>query len=312
MKGDSAFNNIFNDDCCNVMEKLNDNSIDMAIVDPPYFRILKEDWDKFRNKDEYLSWSEKYLKLCVSKLRLSGTIAMYGCSRNFSTLCSLSRILEENGMYFVEEIVLDKGIKSVAGRISSKIKMLPPVSENILIFRKDAKPFVKELLIRKQKEFGITTRQIKLQLGIPLNGGANWTKYCGDTEFPLLPTKEHWNELSALFKIDIPYSDISETYNGVFGLTNVWNDIDFYIKNRQHPSEKPVALEERVIRIFTNSGNSVLIPFLGSGNAVIACINTNRKFIGCDTNEMYYNLAKSRINQHIIDSNMQDTYTLIA
>lgn len=205
-------------------------------------------------------------------------------------MCSLNEILLNNGMYFVQEIIIDKGIKSVAGRISNKIKMMPPVSENIFVYRKDAKPFVKDLLLKKQKEFGLSSKHIKEKLGMPLNGGGNWTKYCGNTEFPLLPTREHWNRICELFQINIPYSDIEETYNGIFGLTNVWNDIDFYIKDRKHPSEKPIQLANRCVKVFSRENDLVYIPFAGSGNDIVACINNNRRWIATEINAKYINI----------------------
>lgn len=272
------------------MKSISENIVDLIIVDPPYFRVLKqENWDKFKNFEDYISWSEEYLKECVKKLRLSGTLLLYGCSVNLSTMCALNKILLDNGIYFVQEIILDKGIKSVAGRISNKIKMMPPVSENIFVYRKDAKPFVKSLLIQKQKESGLTSKQIKKKLGMPLNGGGNWTKYCGNTEFPLLPTKEHWDKICELFQIDIPYSNIEETYNGIFGLTNVWSDIEFYIKDRKHPSEKPVQLADRCVKVFSRENDLVYIPFAGSGNDIIACINNNRKWIATEIECEYVN-----------------------
>lgn len=272
------------------MKTIPNECIDLIIVDPPYFRILKqEDWDKFKSFKEYILWSEKYLEQCVKKLRLSGTLLLYGCSVSLSSMCELNKILLDNGMYFVQEIILDKGIKSVAGRISNKIKMMPPVSENIFVYRKDAKPFVKSLLLQKQKEFGLTSKQIKEKLGMPLNGGGNWTKYCGDTEFPLLPTNEHWNKICELFQIEIPYSNIEETYNGIFGLTNVWSDIDFYIKDRKHPSEKPVQLADRCVKVFSRENDLVYIPFAGSGNDIVACINNNRMWVATEINKKYVN-----------------------
>jgi len=274
-------------DCIEFMKTLPDKCIDLIIADPPYFRILQEKWDRFNTFDEYLNWSKEYLSLCVRKLRLSGTLLLYGCSRSFSTLCELNRILLNGGMYFVEEIIIDKGIKSIAGRISSKIKMYPTVSENILVYRRDAKPFVKELLKQKQKESNITTKEIKTYLEMPLNGGGNWTKYCGDTEFPLLPTKVHWQKLCELFQINIEYSTIEEVYNGQFGLTNVWNDINFYIKNRMHPSEKPLKLSERLVSSFSRENDLVYIPFAGSGSEIVACKNLNRNWIATEINKQY-------------------------
>lgn len=292
-------NQIFNEDVLVCLDRIQDNSIDLMIIDPPYFRVLKrEKWDKFKDFNTYMKWSDSYLTKCISKLRLSGTLLLYGCCVSLSTMCSLNDIMIKNGMYFVQEIVINKGIKSMAGRISDKINMCPPVSENIFVYRKDAKPFVKNLLKSKQKEFGLSTKQIKEKLGMPLNGGGNWTKYCGNTEFPLLPTKENWEKICELFQLNIPYHNIEETYNGIFGLSNVWDDINFYIKNRKHPSEKPIPLAERCISIFSNENNTVYIPFAGSGNDIIACIKHNRNYIASEIDKDYYEKIIQSVNEY--------------
>lgn len=280
-------NKIYNMDCIEYMKTLPNECVDLIIADPPYFRILKADWDKFNNIEEYIHWSKNYLKLCVDKLRLSGTLILYGCTRNFNVLCKLNEILINEGMYFVQEIIIDKGIKSVAGRTSPNIKMLPPVTENILIYRKDSKPFVKKILLEKQKELNISTKEIKLKMGFPLNGGGNWTKYCGNTEFPLLPTEEHWNKLRDILNIDIDYSNIKEVYNPIMGITNVWSDIDFYIKDRKHPSQKPISLCKRTIELFSNPNDLIYVPFAGSGSDIIACIETDRNYLATEISKQY-------------------------
>lgn len=83
-------------------------------------------------------------------------------------------------------------------------------------------------------------------------------------------------------------------------------------KEHLHPTQKPVALLEYLIRTYTNEGDTVLDNCMGSGSTAIAAINAKRNFIGFELESTYYNLAKSRINQHIIDLNMQDTYNVIA
>jgi DNA modification methylase len=285
---DIEINKIYNFDCIEFMKLLTDNNLDLVIADPPYFRILKkQNWDKFKNVEQYMIWSEEYLKLVVSKLRLNGTLILFGCTRNFNILSQLDLILESNGMEFIEEIILDKGIKSVAGRTNPDIKMLPPVTENILVYRKDAKPFVKSLLKQKQIESHKTSKEMNEILGCKSNGGGNWTKYCGNTEFSLFPTEEHWNRLREVFNIDINYKDIAVTYNPIRGLTNVWNDINFYIKNRKHPSEKPVQLSERYIQIFSNENDLIYIPFAGSGSEIESCINNHRNWIATEINKDY-------------------------
>lgn len=287
---------LYCDDCLKVLDNLPDEKIDLIICDPPYFRVLKQEkWDNFKTFDDYLKWSETFYEKCVQKLRLSGTLLLYGCSVSVSTMCSINEILVRFGMYFVEEIIIDKGIKSIAGRTSNKIKMLPPVSENIFVYRKDAKPFVKNLLRSKQNETKLSSKQIKEKLGMPLNGGGNWTKYCGDTEFPLLPTKECWGQICRLFNIEIDYSQIEETYNGIIGLTNVWDDISFNIKDRRHPAEKPLKLADRCVNIFSRENDLVYIPFAGSGNDIISCIHNNRRWVASEISSEYCKVIEEKI-----------------
>ena len=79
-----------------------------------------------------------------------------------------------------------------------------------------------------------------------------------------------------------------------------------------HPTQKPVALLEYLIKTYTSEGELVLDNCMGSGTTAIACINTDRNYIGFELNKEYYELAKNRINKHIIDNNLQDRYSLIA
>jgi len=62
-----------------------------------------------------------------------------------------------------------------------------------------------------------------------------------------------------------------------------------------HPTQKPVALFEYLIKTYTNEGETVLDNCMGSGTTAIACINTSRNYIGFEMDEGYYNLANNRI-----------------
>ena len=71
-------------------------------------------------------------------------------------------------------------------------------------------------------------------------------------------------------------------------------------KDKLHPTQKPVALLEYLIKTYTNEGNVVLDNCMGSGSTGVACINTNRRFIGIELDEIYFNVAKERIgNNHV-------------
>ncbi len=62
-----------------------------------------------------------------------------------------------------------------------------------------------------------------------------------------------------------------------------------------HPTQKPVALLEYLIRTYTNEGETVLDNCMGSGSTGVACINTNRRFIGYELDEGYFKIASERI-----------------
>ena len=66
-----------------------------------------------------------------------------------------------------------------------------------------------------------------------------------------------------------------------------------------HPTQKPVALLEYLIKTYTNEGEIVLDNTMGSGSTGVACVNTNRKFIGIEMDENYFNIACDRIDEAI-------------
>lgn len=98
---------------------------------------------------------------------------------------------------------------------------------------------------------------------------------------------------------------ISENWKG--GLNNVVTNnkdglrhpktIQKFNRDRgYHPTQKPVALLEYLIKTYTNENDVVLDNCMGSGSTGVACINTNRSFIGIELDEHYFNVAKNRIN----------------
>ena len=64
-----------------------------------------------------------------------------------------------------------------------------------------------------------------------------------------------------------------------------------------HPTQKPVALMEYLIKTYTNEGDTVLDNTMGSGTTGVACANTNRNFIGIELDDKYFEIAKQRISE---------------
>lgn len=73
-------------------------------------------------------------------------------------------------------------------------------------------------------------------------------------------------------------------------------------KNRLHPTQKPVALLEYLIKTYTNENETVLDNCMGSGSTGVACVNTDRKFIGIELDNTYFEIAKERINKAVANT----------
>lgn len=70
-------------------------------------------------------------------------------------------------------------------------------------------------------------------------------------------------------------------------------------KNRLHPTQKPIELLTRYIELHSKAGGVVLDPFMGSGSTGIACVNTDRKFIGIELDDNFYNIAERRLTDAV-------------
>lgn len=99
--------------------------------------------------------------------------------------------------------------------------------------------------------------------------------------------------------------------NGEFK-TNSNNNENILRYRRIHPTkmyhscEKPIALLEKLIEESSNEGDTVLDSFIGSGTTPIAAINTNRKYIGYELDEKYFNIAQQRINENSLKGGEAD------
>ena len=70
-------------------------------------------------------------------------------------------------------------------------------------------------------------------------------------------------------------------------------------KSCLHSTQKPLALCEYLIKTYSNENELILDNCMGSGSTGVACINTNRKFIGIEKDDTYFEIAKNRIEEHI-------------
>ena len=100
------------------------------------------------------------------------------------------------------------------------------------------------------------------------------------------------------------HDDTGDNYGSIAQRTDTVNDgarnpisvLEFDREVGLHPTQKPVALMEYLIRTYTNEGDVVLDNCMGSGTTGVACMNTGRQFIGIEMDAGYFEIATARIN----------------
>jgi SOS regulatory protein LexA len=286
-------NQIICGDAIEELRKLPSNSVDLVVADPPYWKVINEKWDfKWRTENDYIFWCKQWIKEIARVIKKTGCFYLFGYIR---TLAYLLPEIERENFSFRQQIIINKGLKAISGRATKNYKMFPNVTESIMFFVYNNQPEIKKFLLEKQKEKGLTAKEINEKMEVKSNGGGLWSLYTGENILAQIPTQEQWEKLEKILGFKKPYSEVNFVYNPQMGFTDVWGDIDFYKEKRYHPTQKPVSLIERLIKASSNEGMVVLDPFIGSGSTALACTSLNRKYIGIDIDEKYIKIAEQRV-----------------
>ncbi len=282
-------------DCIKEMQNIKDEKIDLIIADPPYWKVIGQSWDyEWRTEDDYIEWSLKWIEQAARVLRKGGSFYMFGY---FRTLALIVPYLQKLGLELRQQIIIDKGMQAVSGRATKNYKIFPNVTESILFIIKDSKPFIKEFLKSRQKELGLSSKEINERLGVKSNGGGMWSIYTGVNVCEQVPTQELWEKLQKVLRFDLSYEKIAQVYNAQMGLTDVWRDINFYSEKRYHPTQKPLKLIQRLIIASSRKKDLILDPFVGSGSTAIAAAMLDRNFIAIEKDKKFYRHTNERLAQ---------------
>jgi site-specific DNA-methyltransferase (adenine-specific) len=284
---------IVNGECIAEMQKLKDASVDLVIADPPYWKVIGQSWDyQWRTEHDYVAWSLQWMSEVSRILRFGGTFYMFGY---FRILALLVPHLESMGLELRQQIIVDKGMRSVSGRATKNYKMFPTTTESILFIIKDNKQFIKPFLKGHQAKLGLSSKEINEMLGVKSNGGGMWSIYTGKNVCEQFPTREIWEKLEKALMFDLEYESVAQTFHPEMGLTDVWRDVDFYKESRIHPTQKPAPLIKRLVLASSNRGDFVVDPFAGSGSTAVVASETERNCLAIEIDEEYCNSGRSRL-----------------
>lgn len=168
---------------------------------------------------------------------------------------------------------------------------------NINTRTKDKKPIlIPGDFIKQCQEIGFSLKNIIIwhkSSGIPTSGKNLTDKY----EYVLWFTKKYEREI-----LRDRILEVSDYKNEELNYGNIWNinrKAGSVGKDYVHPAIYPNKLVERIVNLFTNEGDTILDPFLGSGTSLIGAISLNRNFKGYEYNEKFYELIDYRIKNEL-------------
>lgn len=292
-------NKIFNEDILTYFKRLPDRSVDLFILDPPYYRVVSDKWDKqWFTLEEYIEWCDKWITEIERTAKWSATVWIFGFPHQ---LMHTFPLLQKNDFAFRQQIVVNKGMQAVAGRTSSKLKMFPTATESIFFFHKDARDHIRDILQSERKRLGMRGNDVNAHMGKAITGGGAYACMASEKkprEHRVYPTREDWDKLSEIMKLP-KYDDVVYSFNVQKGLTDVWDDINFYDRKvkKIHPTQKPLTLIERLIKSSSNENELVVDPFMGSGTTAISCVINNRHYSGCEIDQGYHEKCLERVSE---------------
>ncbi len=236
---------------CDVFEflaNLKDESVELAIIDPPYNLSVAE-WDTFKSEAEFLEFSFSWMEAFLPKLKKSGSFYIFNTPFNAANFVAFLQGKAE----FLNWIVWHKkdGFSACKRRFNN-------AQEAILFYAKSKKYLFDCESVRVPYESVERMEHAKTK-GI-LKNGKRW--------FP--------NPNGKLC------TDVWE-----FASTRHTNKVGGKTQKQNHPTPKPKAMIERMVKASSREGDLVLDLFSGSGVVCEVAFELGRKFVGCEMNEKY-------------------------
>ena len=294
---------MINGECITVMKYLISKGVivDHILTDIPYGTVQGLNLEGWKKKGYVPDWDT----------RIDPYKMLECCFYISKTNCNLMLFSQEPNTYdilhanvdFQKYMLSNKMIWVKNNHANSFSAKTTPVNmyEEILLLRKsldetnsvELRSYFKNML----DYIGIPKKDIMNALGQGLD---HCFRYANRTFY--IPTEKNYNALIDTYGIDkmegfIPYNELKEKWesenNTVFNIPSgqklVRNIFQFKKDlNNIHPTQKPIALLEELITIFSNEGDTILDFTSGSGSTGIACHNKNRKFIGIELDKTFY------------------------
>ena len=286
---------------------LPDKCADLIIADPPYFEV-KGSFDFIWNSSEdYLKDVEKWAVECKRILKDNGTLFWWGHAKKIA----YSQIILDK--YLNLENVIKWKKTDCQTRIGiENFRSFPPVTEHLLMYSQDSVNlthcvfFIRDYIrseIEKSKG-KIIFKEINEALGTATNGGgvASACLSLSKSE-PAMITKEMYLKLQEYCKpfLRREYEELRRPFNNYLKQTDVWEfPQDVHISGKyKHPTQKTERLSRLIIKTCSKKGQTLVVPFAGSGTECAMGIKEGLDVYGFEIEPRYSEMANKRMEKEL-------------
>jgi len=267
----------------------NIQGIDHILTDPPYLYIKTHDFDKEFDEQIFFENTKRLLPDY-------GFIALFGRGTSFYRW---NTYLAKMGFVFKEEIIWDKRYTTAPCIAISRVHETVSIhTKRIGKIHRTKVPYVEQ----KQHNLDSIVNDIKkIKSAIKTEAGLNKIitfLQGGD----LCQFSEVSGGTGITVRADLP--ELPGEIKTLKSITGGMKEKSIIICSsphhvRLHPTEKPVRLAERILALISDPGDTIYDPFMGSGSFGLACINTNRKYIGSEMKPEYFDIDCKRIEKAV-------------
>jgi len=297
---------LYKGDCLVENGQIEDGSVDLILTDLPYgnMKNAPSTWDKEKTKWDLAIDPKNVYEIANRILRKNGKMILFSQEPYTNKMISSSTL----NVPFSYRAVWEKDNFANALGCNKNMVMF---TEDILVFCKPEDIGRNHNLIsyfkQEQSKLGKNQKEINTILGNNMGGHY----FTNGTQFRF-PKKEDYCKLQETGFFKKSFAEISEINNKYASTFNLWegnkykSNILKYKKDYDgfHPTQKPVLLLEDLIKTFSNENDLVVDLTMGSGSTGVACVNTNRKFIGIEIDDKYFEIAEKRINDAQIQTKL--------
>lgn len=255
----NALNKVIQGDAVETMRGLDSASVQAVIADPPYYNVLKADWDtQWEQVSDYLEWSHIWISQCMRIMRDDGLCFICGQlgKREHGFLHLMSQLCLK--YQFHDLIIWDRVVGYNERRDS-----LTPAYEMILVLRKsDSVKFRKD---RVRIPYDAKTIEMYLR-------------------------DKRYKDRDARFK----HLSEGKFATNILSVPSLKGSSK---EKCGHPSQKPAELIKKLVLMSTDKGDVILDPFLGSGTTAVVAEETGRAWIGIEKDPDYCQIAQKRVEK---------------